>query len=152
MAPTAASRVRHADRKAQALAMRIEGASSPEIARALNVSRQTAWRLISGALAERKAEIAERTEELRAIEHERYEQYIEKLRPMALAGDLGAHRALLRWHERLAKLLNLDLREDDVSTAPRFVVNVGIPEMPEPPETVDGTFEEIPAIGPGAAA
>ena len=149
-APTSPSRLRRVDRQARALAMRVDGASSPVIAAALGVSRGTAWRLISEALQVRKEEATERTEELRALEHERYEGYIAQLRPLALAGDLGAHRALLRWHERLAKLLNLDLRPEEIGGPQVFVVNTALP--PEVMgETVEGEWEPV-GLPPSAEA
>ncbi len=149
-APTSPARVRRAERQATALAMRLDGASSPDIARALGVSRTTAWRLIDDALRARREEIAERTEALRAIEHERIEQYIGQLRPLALAGDLGAHRALLRWHERLARLLDLDLQRELVQVVPEIHVNFAVPPLPaEAPETVDAEPVELAALEAG---
>lgn len=141
-AETSPSRVRHADRVARALELRIAGRSSPEIGRELGVSRETAWKLIREALTARREEIAERTEELRAIEHERIESYITQLRPLALAGDLGAHRALLRWHERLARLLDLDLTRELVQEVPEIHVHFATPdERAEAP--VEGEFEVV---------
>jgi hypothetical protein len=79
--------------------------------------------------------------ELRALEHERYEGYIAQLRPLALAGDLGAHRALLRWHERLAKLLNLDLRPEEIGGPQVFLVDTRKPWERE--ESVEGEWEPV---------
>ena len=145
-APTAPAKVRRADRQARALELRVAGRSTPEIAAELGINRTTAWRLVRDALAVRKEEIAERAEELRAIEDARYEQYIASLRPKALEGDYAAHRALLRWHERKAKLLGLDLRED-ADTGLNITVNAVPPWLREP--AVDGEFEEMPQIGAG---
>jgi transposase len=144
-APTSPTRVRRADRQARALALRVEGRSSVEIAAELGVSRVTAWRLVSEALAARREEIADRTEELRAIEHERIEEYIGQLRPRALAGDMAAHRALLRWHERLARLLDLDLRREEREEDVTFNVIFATPAERSSPggaETIDGEIVE----------
>lgn len=122
--------------------MRLDGASSPQIAAALGITRKTAWKLVRDALAETKEVISERTEELRAIEHERIEGYIAQLRPMALAGDLGAHRALLRWHERLARLLALDLQpETSGPESPSFVIDVRLPDQREEP-AIEGVWHD----------
>lgn len=140
------------ERKARALALRLEGKSSPLIAAELGITRETVWKLLTEALGDRAKEITERTDELRAIEHERIEGYIGQLRPMALAGDLGAHRALLRWHERLAKLLALDLEREVVQQDPTiFVVDMRTPnqrkaaaEAGQVIEIEAGDVEEIP--------
>lgn len=143
-AETSPARVRHADRVAQALRLRIAGHSSPEIGRQLGVSRETAWKLIREALTARREEIAERTEELRAIEHERIEEYIAQLRPRALAGDMAAHRALLRWHERLARLLDLDLQREEIVPDVKIEVLFESPDRRESREApVDAEFEEV---------
>lgn len=125
------------------------GVGVRQIAEHLGVNRVTVWRYLDGALQQRKKEIAEGAETLRAIEAEMIDGYIASLRPKALEGDLGAHRALLRWHERRARLLNLDLGEDKSASPVQIIVNTGIPDLPE---TVDGTYEEMPALGPGEAA
>ncbi len=137
-------------RQDRALELRIAGASSPRIAAVLGISRSQVWRLLSGALADRQDEIGEKTELLRAIEAERIEGYIAQLRPLALAGDLAAHRALLRWHERLARLLALDLdREVEEGQEPVVIrIEMRLPgdrgEPPEPPDVIeDAQFEEI---------
>jgi len=156
-APTSPTRVRRADRQARALALRIGGRSSVEIATELGVSRVTAWRLVSEALAARREEITERTAELRAIEHERIEQYIAHLRPLALAGDMAAHRALLRWHERLARLLDLDLRREEQVEPPQINVIFATPAEraaggAEVGGVIDLPMDEVAEIGSGDEA
>lgn len=135
--PTSPARLRHAERKAKALEMRMGGASSPQIAAALGISRTTAWKLVSESLAETKHLIAERTEELRALEHARYERYIASLAPLALDGDIAAHRALVRWHERLAKLLDLDLGQGETSAENNWTIIATPPWMRDEQETVE---------------
>lgn len=147
--PTAPARLTKVERQAKALELRLAGVGVCQIADELRINRVTVWRYLDGALKQRKQEIVEGAETLRAIEAEMIDQYIASLRPQALAGDLGAHRALLRWHERRARLLNLDLREDDAQTAPQIIINTSIPGLGE---TIDGTYEEMPAIGSGESS
>lgn len=142
--------VGRAERQAQAVEMRIAGKSSVEIGEALGVTRKTAWALIRDAMEQRREEIAEGAETLRAIETERCEGYIASLREAALAGDTAAHRALLRWHERLAKLQGLDVQRDAPEGPQVFLVETRPPwlrgEVIEG-ESVDAS--DLPALGDG---
>lgn len=117
-APTSPSRVRRAGRQAEALRLRIEGASSVEIAAALGVSRVTAWRLVSAALADLKAEIDESSETLRAIEAGRLNAITEILWPRVLDGDLKAIDRVLRARESFRRLTGLDLVHEPVTQGP----------------------------------
>lgn len=145
--PSARQMVARAERQARAVAMRIAGKSSVEIGEALGVTRKTAWKLIVDAMEQRREEIAEAGDTLRAIETERCEEYIASLRPAALGGDPAAHRALLRWHERLAKLQALDLQKEPSEGPQVVVIDSRYPwQREEPP--IDGELVEPPALPP----
>jgi DNA-binding CsgD family transcriptional regulator len=152
-APTSPSRVRHAERVAQALAMRIEGASTPQIAAALGISRSGAWRLLDGALAKLSAEIRDETEQLRAIQHARLERAVADVTPKAEAGDMSAYRVLVRLLEAEARLLGLNLEQPP---AGEMVASIEIlySTPSQRGEVVDGEFTEVapPALGSGEAA
>lgn len=125
--------------------MRIAGSSSAEIAEALKIHRSSVWRMLEEALADRRREIAEGTETLRALENAAIDEYIQSLRPAALAGDPAAHRGLIRWHERRARLNDLDLQREIEQAVPEVHVHFAVPPLPpEPGQTVeDGEFEVV---------
>lgn len=133
------TRVEHRAKKAEALALKRAGMGNVAIAAELGCDRVTVWRLIREALEETGKEIAENAEALRSLEYERIERYISSLEAKAMAGDYQAHRALLRWHERLAKLLNLDLAEPEQQGANITVIAVP-PWMRDEPqgEVIEG--------------
>ena len=74
-----------------------------------------------------------------------------------MGGDLAAHRALLRWHERLARLLALDLEHREEGSEPTlYVIDMRPPDertdaaSPDVVEVAeDAEFEELPALEAG---
>lgn len=150
-AVTGMASVQSVDRRREAMRLRLEGLSTPEIAERMGVHRATAWKWVAAAVEATKAEIAECGAELRAIEVERITGYLQALRPGVEAGDPAAHRAALGWHQRLAKLQGLDLQVDAPSGPQVIVVDARRPW--ERGEVIDGDaaglVEEPPAVEAG---
>lgn len=98
-----------------------------QIAEQLGVSRISAWRYLRDAMEQRRGEIAEDAETLRAIEVERIEANLRSLQPGLEAGDPAAHRAALGWHQHLAKLQGLQLQADAAQGPQVVVVDARMP-------------------------
>lgn len=145
--PTGPTRLRARQREQQALDMRIAGARTSAIAEAIGVSRQHVSKILTRALAVQVAETTERAEEWRAIQAARIEERIADLMPRAKAGNAAVDRALVRYFERQAKLLSLDLQREVEGQEPVvFRVEMRLPgERDEPPDIIEvSEFEEIP--------
>lgn len=92
----------------KAIALRCTGATYRAIAKAINVSVSTAHDLVSKAVAERREQKAQRTDELVELELERCDQLQRALAKKAADGNERAIATTLRIMERRAKLLGLD--------------------------------------------
>lgn len=92
----------------RAIALRCTGATYRAIAKEINVSVSTAHDLVSKAVAERREQKAQRTDELVELELERCDQLQCALAKKAADGNERAITATLRIMERRAKLLGLD--------------------------------------------
>jgi len=127
------------------LALRIKGLSFPAIAAELSASVGGVHAALERALAKTVEQIAERAGEYRALELERFETISEKLWPACIAGDLQAIDRYIRLHDRMAKLLGIDLKEDvTIQTGPQVVL-ASFP-WERSPETIDGTVAEVTSI------
>lgn len=144
---TAPDAVAKADRQRQALELRMQGLTTPEIARRIGVSRQTAWAYVAEALASTREEIAEHGAELRAIEVRKIEGHLAHLREGLEAGDPAAHRAALGWHQHLAKLQGLQLQVEAAPGPQVIVVDARRPW--ERGDVVDGEYTDVPQLGAG---
>jgi len=113
--PTAPGRIQKRDQQAQALEMKAQGMSTPQIADALGVHRVTAWGWIKEALAETVAAVHEHAGTYRAVQHERIEAAIGAIMPEVLQGNLGAVDRLVKLLARESSLMGLDLREPDTT-------------------------------------
>src|SRR5215211_6577237 len=105
---TAPSRVRAAQRRSRAVALRLEGHTFDQIAADLQVTRQRAHQYVSEALAAERAASVKSAEELRQDMLARLNVLADCLWPGALAGDPASCKALLAVFERVSKLLGLD--------------------------------------------
>jgi len=106
--PTPARAIEIAERRKEALNLRIMGLSYTEIAEQLEVSRPTAIRDIQTVLAELRQETLKEAEDLRNIELRRLELATAAIMPKVAAGDMQAIAALIRLSERRCKLMGLD--------------------------------------------
>jgi len=105
-------------RMARALALRVEGRSEREIARALGCSPYTAHHLLVDAMREGTAEIQKRGADFKKLELERLEYPVTFLRRHVRKGDADAAREWRALSESRRKLLGLDARPDaDTGTA-----------------------------------
>jgi hypothetical protein len=110
MADSAASakRIEAAQRRLQALNLRLEGKTYLEIGTAMSVSEQRAWRLVTQELRRLNTRREERAAELVRLQSERLDALLAALWPKALAGDAVAVARVLALFERQAKLHGLD--------------------------------------------
>lgn len=110
--PTRPARLQARERDRRALEMRMQGLTFSAIGVELGVTRQAAEQAVRRSLEETKAAIAERADELRAIEMERLEKITEVLWPRVLEGDLRAIDRVLRTRESFRRLTGLDLSQE----------------------------------------
>lgn len=90
----------------------MQGLTFAAIGAELGVTWQAAQQAVQRSLEVTKAAIAERAEELRAIEMERLEKITEVLWPRVLEGDLRAIDRVLRTRESFRRLTGLDLSQE----------------------------------------
>ena len=93
----------------------------------LGVTWQAAQQAVNRSLDATKAAIAERADELRAVEAERLERITEILWPRVLEGDLRAIDRVLRARESFRRLTGLDLTPEttDAGSAATYVLTSG---------------------------
>lgn len=149
--PTAVRRTQTTERQLQALELRVDGHSVPEIARRLGVHKTTAYVLIQRAVEARKVDISERADELRALEADKLDAAAKALWPRVKEGDARAQDTWLRNRQRYAALLGLDLKPPDVTVDASQNVIV-IPQWGETPATVDGEARELGSGGGDVAS
>ena len=90
----------------ECLQLRLEGKSFRAIADLTGIALSTVYARIEDAIA---LEVNPRADRLRAIECERLDLYLDRLRPRIDKGDDKAIGAAIRISERRAKLLGLDM-------------------------------------------
>jgi hypothetical protein len=98
---------RNHERDQRAWALRLSGATYPEIGAALGVSMQRAQQICARMLKEHSVS-SEQVETHRATELARLDRMQRAIWPEALKGNLGAVDRSLRLSERRSKLLGLD--------------------------------------------
>lgn len=86
---------------AEALEIRLTGASYSQIAEELRVSKTEAYRLVQEAITET---IREPAEELIALEQARYDDLLASFYPLALQGDPAAAKTCLEITARIERL------------------------------------------------
>lgn len=95
-------------RRAQALALRIAGASFRQIGRQLGVSHVRAIKDVQHELDTLAVQRQESAERLKALELARCDRLTLALEPKVGKGDVQAVRAMVRVMERRARLLGID--------------------------------------------
>lgn len=116
--PTSHRRTEAAERRKQAMALRIAGASFAQIGERLGVSAQAAHKMIVVSLAEIAKQTAESAEQLRAIELQRLDALQASLWPDAMRGDEQKVDRVLKIMAQRAKLLGLNAPELFAPTDP----------------------------------
>lgn len=106
--PTAPRRVLAAERKRQAVALRVAGATYDQIGRQLGITKQSVRDLVVKALDETLAKTAESAEQLRELECQRLDAMRAALWPDAMKGDEQKIDRLIRISARFAALMGLD--------------------------------------------
>jgi len=109
--PNAPRRASAAEKRRQAVLMRISGATYEDIGNALGISRQAAYIHVKTALEQTRLQTSEDTEALREIEKERLERMVLALTPKAQKGDTAAVDTVRKLSESLRKLLGLNMPE-----------------------------------------
>jgi len=146
--PTRPRRLKARERDRQALEMRMRGLTFAAIGAELGVTYQAAQQAVRRSLEVTKAEIAEKAQELRAIEAERLDKITETLWPRVLEGDLRAIDRVLRARESYRRLTGLDVSPgDEVQGTRVVVVDARLPWSRE--QSIDGETIEPTQIGPG---
>ena len=108
MSSTEARRITAAERRAQALDLRLAGYSFEAIGQQLGISKQAAYKHVSTALETLHTQTDNSAEQLRALELERLDALLKGCWTAATAGDSESTRVALKVLERRAKLLGLD--------------------------------------------
>ena len=108
MSSTEARRITAAERRAQALDLRLAGYSFEAIGQQLGISKQAAYKHVSTALETLHTQTDNSAEQLRALELERLDALLKGCWTAASAGDPESTRVVLKVLERRAKLLGLD--------------------------------------------
>ena len=101
-------RLKSAEIRRKALAMRRSGATFDLIGQALGISKQRAHQIITAELLRMAAENAADAEALRALEVERLDRLLQGLWVRAQNGELDAVDRALKIAHRRAALLGLD--------------------------------------------
>ncbi|MCB1809624.1 MAG: hypothetical protein KDJ99_32010 [Candidatus Competibacteraceae bacterium] len=109
MSSTEARRITAAERRAQALDLRLAGYSFEAIGQQLGISKQAAYKHVSTALETLHTQTDNSAEQLRALELERLDALLKGCWTAATAGDSESTRVALKVLERRAKLLGLDV-------------------------------------------
>lgn len=92
--------------QSECLQLRLEGKSFRAIAAATGLSVATVFNRVEAAIA---LEINPKAEQLRAIESERLDVYLDRLKVRIDKGDTHAIQTAIRISERRSKLLGLDM-------------------------------------------
>jgi hypothetical protein len=109
-------RVTQTAKEAQALALRITGASYAQIAQALGFqSKNAAWKMVESAL---KKTIQEPADEVRALEVQRLDRWLLNIDAQIRSGSLEALDRGLKIMTRRATLLGLDAPTKMAPTTP----------------------------------
>lgn len=129
------------ERRIRAVNLRRAGADYRSIARKLNVSVSTAWRLVDDAL---RLVLVDGTERLRQIEGERLDDAQRALWPAVVGGDVRAVDVFVRLSARRARMFGLDIEaESEVDREMReayreqveaFLATLAVTTRTPPPE------------------
>lgn len=99
-----------AEQRLRALELRKAGLNYAQIARGLNISRTTAWRIVRLELARLVERRTEAAEHLRALQTQRFEAMVAKLSPKAMAQepDLESMKLMLNVMQQEGKLWEIE--------------------------------------------
>lgn len=107
-APTAKRKVTTAQRRTQAVALRVAGATFQQIGKQLGITDSAAHKLVVTALQEIATATNEQADTLRQIEIERLDLAILAIAQQVKAGNLGAIDRWVKLSESRRRLLGLD--------------------------------------------
>ena len=133
--PTSPKMLRGAARQAEALRLRIGGATYRAIGAELSMTGAGAYKSVTRALRAISRQTGETAEELRRLELERLDRLWESaFRLATVTHDIPAVRACLGIQERRARLLGLDAAQEfsllDIESISRKVIQVVTAEAP----------------------
>lgn len=106
--PTTSRKVTTAERRRQAVNLRMGGKTFEEIGQVLGITKQSAYGLVVTALDHITAETAESAEQLRRLELERLDFMRNAIWGSVIKGDMQAVDRALRIGKRVSELLGLD--------------------------------------------
>lgn len=106
--PNASRRAAAAERRKQAVALRIAGATFEQIGERLGITKQAAFDTVSKALEDTRATTAESAETLRQMELQRLDALQTALWSDAVKGDVQAVDRVLKVMLRRSQLIGLD--------------------------------------------
>lgn len=124
--PHTAEDTRIIERRADALAMRRNGATYRQIAKALGISVEVAFADVQAELNALRTLTAEDAEAVRELELRRLDDYVYALSRRTAQGDPQAIATMLRVQERRAKYLGLDApdRQELLGDMPVFTLKI----------------------------
>lgn len=124
-APTAKRKVTAAERRQQAINLRMGGKTFQQIGEQLGITKQSAHSLVITALKEISTKTAESAEELRRMEMERLDFMRNAIWGQVINGDVLAIDRALRISKRMAELLGLDApTKSDVTSDGEKIIQV----------------------------
>jgi len=114
------------ERRVKCLELRRMGATYRQIARAVNVSVETAYADVQAELQALRTLTAEDATAIRDIELRRLDDYVLALSTRAQQGDVAAIATLLKVQERRARYLGLDApdKQEILGDAPVFTLRI----------------------------
>lgn len=139
-------KVKAAARRAQALALRIGGATYAQIGASLGISEQMAYRHVKKAMAQQALKLAEDVETYRALELKRLDALLMSL--WSRRGEPRVADSIIRQMDRRAKLLGLDARVDPADDGSGGALQ----ETPKPQKLILEVVNGAPPPPPPLAA
>ena len=101
------------ERQREAIALRKQGLSFPEIGQRMGISHQRAHQIVAGALEEYRADTAELVAQHRALDVARMEEIVRILWPRVQEGHLDSVDRVFKAAQRKAALLGMDLKQPE---------------------------------------
>jgi len=117
--------IKAAERRNLAIKLRRQGLTYEAIGAKLNVNASRAYKIVSDALKLIRVDTNETGEEIKTLELQRLDKFLEVANKQAETGSLQAIDRCVRIMERRAKLLGLDSPDKiDVETKQQLVINL----------------------------
>lgn len=117
------------EREAEAIQLRISGATFEEIGKALNVTTEGARQALIRALEKTQEETKAGAEYLRELERLRLERMVMSAMPQALGGVLDAISQVRQLSESIRRLLGLDLASARISFISPLALTQGVEDQ-----------------------